>query len=834
MSETEKKSAVPNEIPCEVPCVNMEIDGIAVKAPQGSMIIEVADNTEGVVIPRFCYHKKLSVAANCRMCLVELEGGRKPMPACATPVSEGMKVYTKSPKTMQYQKTIMEFLLVNHPLDCPVCDQGGECELQDIAMGYGKDVSRYHLAKRSVPEKNIGPLVATELTRCIHCTRCVRFGQEIAGLQELGMTGRGEHSEISSFLEGAVNSEMSGNMIDLCPVGALTAKPSRFSARPWELQQQPGIGFHDCVGSNLYGHIRRGKLMRVVPRENEIINEVWLSDRDRFSYEGLNVDNRAVSPLIKNSKGDWGNTAWEDALEHVVKVCHEQCKTHGPETMAALLSPSSTVEEGYLLQKLFRQIGSDSIDYRLRQQDFKADPFMSFLPGIDCSIEEIASFDATLLIGSNVRYEQPIIHHRIRNAVRDEGACVMSINPQRFNFRFRHHDSWVVNHHEMPDALAQTLKAVLELKAGVNGSCDVLKLKGLDAILAGVIVTESARKIAQNLFKAKKPVIFLGGVALRHPQYSLLVSLSKTLANLVGAKGGLLTAGANSRGLAQAGCLPHRLPGFRTASKVGSHAKAVLTGESGSTVVFLLNLDPALDTGFGSEALEVLSRAKLVVALTPYLTDSIRQVADVILPIAASPETSGTFVNASGEWQSFAAMSNAPGEARPAWKVLRVLGNLFKQEGFDYVSSEDVLAEVKTYNVAELNLDMNAHFVRELDLTQVAPMPIKTGLARMNLVPLYGVDMVVRHAKALSETVQMKDLDKIIISPALAQLKNLNHGELARVTVGSVSVELPVLIEPTLADQTVSIFQSRLATLPLGNLCEGLTLEKAQKAGEPK
>ncbi len=816
----------------EIPCVNMEIDGIPVKAPQGSMIIEVADNTEGVVIPRFCYHKKLSVAANCRMCLVELENARKPMPACATPVSEGMKVFTKSQKTMQYQKTVMEFLLINHPLDCPICDQGGECELQDMAMGYGKDVSRYTEGKRSVPEKDIGPLVATDLTRCIHCTRCVRFGQEIAGLQELGMTGRGEHSEISSFLEGSMNTEMSGNVIDLCPVGALTAKPSRFSARPWELQQQPGISSHDCVGSNIHGHIRRGKLMRVVPRENEKINEVWISDRDRFSYEGLNVSNRAEQPLIRrkniSGKDSWEKIEWADAFESLVKTTHEQCKSLGPKTLAALLSPSSTVEEGYLLQKLLRQIGSDNIDYRLRQQDFKADPFMSFVPGIDSSIEDIASFDATLLIGSNVRYEQPIIHHRIRNAVRDEGSCVMSINPQRFNFRFRHHDSWVVNHHEMPDALAQALKAVLEQKAL---SLESLEIPGLAALLSQITVTESARKIAKNLLAAKKPVIFLGGVALRHPQYSLLVSLAKTLAKLVDAKGGLLTAGANARGLAQVGCLPSRLPGFRALSTPGSNAKEILTGESNASVIFLVNLDPALDTGFGSEALEVLSRAKLVIALTPYVTESIKQVANIILPIAATPETSGTFVNASGQWQSFSAMAKAPGEARPAWKVLRVLGNFFKQEGFEYASSEEILSEIKSYGAPELTF--NQELSKIIDFTKVAPLPIKTGLARMNLVPLYGVDMIVRHAKSLSETVQMRDLDKIIISPVLAKSKNLKDGDKARVTVGSVSIELPVLIEPTLADQTVSIFQSRSATLPLGNLCEGLALEKAEeKAGE--
>ena len=817
-----------SEVKTESPKVNIFIDGIPVQAEQGSMIIEAADKTEGVVIPRFCYHKKLSVAANCRMCLVELENGRKPMPACATPVSEGMKVFTKSPNTMAYQKAVMEFLLINHPLDCPICDQGGECELQDIAMGYGKDVSRYTLGKRSVPEKNIGPLVATDLTRCIHCTRCVRFGQEIAGLQELGMTGRGEHSEISSFLGESINSEMSGNIIDLCPVGALTSKPFRFKARPWELQQLPSIGFHDCVGSHIYGHVRRGKLMRVVPRENENINEVWLSDRDRFSYEGLFASNRATQVLLKNNKSDkvFKPIEWTDALEHIVKISHEQCRTLGPSTMAALLSPSSTVEEGYLLQKLFRQIGSGHIDYRLRQQDFKADLFTGFLPGIDCQIDEIENFDMTLLIGSNVRYEQPIIHHRIRNAVRDEGSSVMSINPQRFNFRFRHHDSWIINHHEMPDAVGQVLKAVLEQTIDREKAEQVFKnTQGLDSLLKNITVSEQAILIAKNLLAAKKPVIFLGGLAIRHPQYSLLLMLSKLLAELTNAKGGVLTAGSNAAGLAYAGCLPHRGAGYRVISEPsarGATARQILTGETNHSVVFLINLDPGLDTGFGSEALSVLKRAKLVVAITPFITDCIKDVADIILPMAATPETSGTFVNASGQWQNFSGMAMPPGEARPGWKILRVLGNFFKQSGFEYESTEDILSEVKTYGKPELKSQ------EVLNLGRVAPLPIKTGLARMNLVPLYGVDMLVRHAEALSQTPQMNDLDKVMISPALAAEKNLDNGDKVKISVGSVSVQLIVLIEPTLADRTVSIFQSRLSTLALGNLCEGLHLEKIQ------
>jgi len=831
----------------EIPMVNMVIDGVAIKAPQGSMIIEAADNTEGVVIPRFCYHKKLSIAANCRMCLVELEGGRKPMPACATPVSEGMKVFTKSQKTMEYQKSIMEFLLINHPLDCPICDQGGECELQDVAMGYGKDLSKYTLGKRSVPEKDIGPLVSTDLTRCIHCTRCVRFGQEIAGLQDLGMLGRGEHSEISGFLEGSMSTELSGNIIDLCPVGALTSKPFKYSARAWELQQQPGISFHDGVGSHLYGHVRRGELMRVVPRENENLNEVWLSDRDRYSYEGLKI-NRAEFAQIKNKDtGLLENKDWAEVLDVLVNQTHELCQKSplGPKTIAALISPNSTLEEGYLLQKLLRQIGSNNLDFRLRQQDFRADSQADLVHGfgLDHSICDIENFDTTLLIGSNVRYEQPIIHHRIRNAVRDDGAVVMSINPERFNFRFRHHDSWIVNQDEMPGVLAQVVKAAIELnknrcELGQKSGQD-LNFENLESVLSAVEVTDHAHKMAENLIKAKSPVIFLGELAIGHPQYSLLLGMTKVLTDLVGAKGGVLSSGANSRGLAQVGCLPNRRPGYQwivsgsSATSSGFNLKELMTGEIKPSVIILFNTDPVLDSFYGEQAREVLKRADLVIAITPYLTESLKDLADIVLPLAATPETSGTFVNFSGLSQSFAALSSAPGEARPGWKILRVLGNFFKQEGFDYISSEEVLGEIKSINLHKESVNSNFNF------NDLAPLPISrnldknpdiNNLSRMAPVPIYGADMMVRHAEALSQTMQMQDLDKIKISEKLAQDLNLKPGDWVRVSSGRHQAELEIKIEPVLADHTIEIYQARTKTAALGGCSEGFSLEKINKS----
>lgn len=796
----------------DIPNVSVEIDGIKMDVPQGSMIIEAADSTESVRIPRFCYHKKLSVAANCRMCLVEVEGGRKPMPACATPVSDGMKVFTKSQKTIEFQKAVMEFLLINHPLDCPICDQGGECELQDVAMGYGKDVSKYTQGKRVVPDKDIGSLISTDLTRCIQCTRCVRFGIEIAGTQELGMVGRGEHSEIGTFLEGAVESELSGNVIDLCPVGALTAKPSRYTARPWELQQMPGIASHDCVGSHVWGHVRRGELMRVVPRDNESINECWISDRDRFGYEGLHSDNRATDPMIKRD-GEWEKIEWADAFDHIVKVCDKLCTENGPETLAALSSPSSTVEEGYLLQKLLRQIGSNNIDFRVRQKDFKHQDVCDLSAGIDCSIDEIENFDAIILVGSCVRHEQPIIHHRIRNAVRDAGTHVMTINSKRFDLRLRHQDCWVVDKHTIPQALLETVKAVME-KTGKTYPDN-----GLDSLLTQIDVTDKARLAADYLVDAKQPAIFMGELAQNHQQASLIMGCVRVLRELTGSRGGSLTTGANSAGLAQAGVLPHRFPGGKAVDAAGFNAGQILSGEQTPGAVFLLNLDPALDTAYGQLAVDSLKKSNLVVAMTPFVTDAIKEAADIILPVAAAEETSGTFVNVTKKCvQSFVAMAKAKGQARPAWKVLRVMGNFFKQAGFDFETSQDVLKETQSHEM--MDIDCKVEFVK------LANLPDTSGICRVAPIPIYAGDMTTRHAKALSQAAKMRYVDVIRVSPNLASQLGVQNDDQLEVSNTCGTVTLPVYVDETMADRSVYIHQGRDSTKALGPDCENIQLKK--------
>ncbi|WP_235603030.1 NADH-quinone oxidoreductase subunit NuoG [Piscirickettsia litoralis] len=560
--------------------VQIEIDGETLEVQQGSMIIEAADEA-GIRIPRFCYHKKLSVAANCRMCLIEVENGRKPMPACATPVTDGMKVFTKSPLAIASQKSVMEFLLINHPLDCPICDQGGQCELQDVAMGYGSDSSRYVEGKRSVADKNIGPLISTELTRCIQCTRCVRFGSEIAGMRELGMTGRGEHSEIGTFIEQSVNSEMSGNVIDVCPVGALTAKPSRFSARAWEVRSSKNVAPHDCMGSNIAIHTRRNDVMSVAPCENEDINEVWISDRDRFGYKGLESQERVYKPQVKRN-GVWTEVEWQDALNIVAARMHETVKEHGAEELGALASPSSSVEELYLLQKLMRGLGSHNIDHRLREIDFSDQQQAPLYPRFQTSIAEIDEQNAIFVIGSNLHKEVPIAAHRIRKASL-RGAKVSALTPVAFDYRFDVNE-WAVPLAKWVGALALILKTAAA-KASVNISPELTAIvnnAGGDAAQAEVI--------ANQLITGEKASIILGRYALTSPEASVFRALAFELAKVTQAKVLLLTEGANGAGAWLSGAVPHRLvaghtvdsPGLNTQEMLEQKIKALFLIEHGA------------------------------------------------------------------------------------------------------------------------------------------------------------------------------------------------------------------------------------------------------------
>ncbi len=761
--------------------VKIEIDGRKIEAADGLMIIEAADDV-GIPIPRFCYHKKLSVAANCRMCLVEVEKAAKPLPACATPITDGMKVYTRSKKAVAAQKGVMEFLLINHPLDCPICDQGGECDLQDLAMGYGSSHSQYGEQKRVVKDKNIGPLVATDMTRCIHCTRCVRFGQEIAGVRELGATGRGEHMQIGTYVAKAMTSELSGNIIDLCPVGALTSKPFRFHARGWEMDKISSIAPHDCVGSNIYIESLRSQVRRVTPQENESINETWISDRDRFSYEGINSQDRISVPMIKHGD-DWVACDWQTALEFAVSGLKSVVDSKGAAQLGALTSASATTEEMYLLQKLVRGLGSANVDFRVQQQDFSDQTQMPLYPSLGLSISDIDTVKAALLIGSNVRMEQPIIGLRIRKAAMN-GAKVMFVNPIDYDFTFKVHAKSIVAPTAMEDVLAAVAKALQE--AGATAP------PGLDGLLASVEVTDAARQMAVALKASVKPAVLFGSYAETLPNAATLRALGQAIAIMSDATFGSLTTGANSAGGYLAGALPHRAAAGKGAS-FGLNAQTMF--KQGLAGYLLLGIEPESDVANPTAALTALNGADFVVTLSAYKNDAMLAYSDVILPVTPFTETSGTYVNVEGRWQSFQGAVKPLGESRPAWKVLRVLGNLFDVRGFEYLSSEEVRDELKalTSNIQS----EPAEWLCPSSLTDKS-----SALVRIADLATYATDATVRRAPALQATVH-GNAATARISAGVASALGIGDAASVEISQGDERCVLPLTIDNRVADGVV-------------------------------
>jgi len=773
--------------------VTIEIDGKPYQAEPGQMLIEITD-ANGIDIPRFCYHKKLSVAANCRMCLVDVERAPKPMPACATPVMDGMIVKTRSEKALIAQKAVMEFLLINHPLDCPICDQGGECELQDMAVGYGKDVSRYHEGKRVVFDKNLGPLIATEMTRCIHCTRCVRFSQEISGIQEMGAPGRGEHTKIGTYIEKNISSELSGNMIDLCPVGALTSKPFRFSARAWEMQQVDSIAPHDAVGSNIHLHVRRNQIMRVAPKENEAVNEVWISDRDRFSYQGLTAEDRLTSPMIKK-EGTWQKTDWEQALAFAVQGLKKVKDADGSSEIGALASPTATVEELYLLQKLMRGIGSQNIDHRLRQVDFSDQEAAPLFPYLGQTIAELEQSDVAFVIGSHLRKEQPLLNHRLRKATR---AKVMLLNPVDYEFNLAIADKIIAAPTAWVENLAGIAKSILE-KHTTLIPADMRKL------LAKVSVNEHQAAIAQTLVKSgQKRTILLGDLATAHPEYSTIRALAATIAKLSDANLGYL--GGNTSGAWLAGALPHRAAAGEPVTS-GLNAHTMLSKSLKAYI--LLGLEPELDSINGAGALATLKKAEFVVSLSAYQTPAMESYADVILPIGLFAETSGTYVNGEGLWQSFSGAVVPPGEARPAWKILRVLGNLFELDGFDYIASDQVRDELRPLIGDKKPETQTAWKIP----ARLSVDPANKALQRITEMPIYSVDALVRRAGALQSTMDAKITQGVHINSKLAAQLSLDKQ--VRVKQDEAQITLPVVIDERVPDNSVLIYAGQVANQAL-------------------
>lgn len=778
--------------------VKIEIDGKPIEVTQGSMIIEVTDEL-GITIPRFCYHKKLSIAANCRMCLVEVENAPKPLPACATPVTDGMKIHTKSIKTKSAQKGVMEFLLINHPLDCPICDQGGQCELQDVALEYGKSYSRYTEGKRSVADKNLGPLISTDMTRCIHCTRCVRFGQEIAGQREMGATGRGEHTEIGTFIESNVNSEISGNVIDLCPVGALTSKPFRYKARAWELMAGASISAHDCIGSNVYYHTHRGKIIRAVPRENNAVNEVWISDRDRFSYQALYQD-RLTTPQQKID-GEWQDVAWEDALPKL-KDQIEATLSQEPQSIGAFVSPNSTTEESYLIQKILRNLGCHNVDHRLRQTDFRHQDFQS-APYLGNTIESIENAENILLIGSDIRFEAPLIAIRIRKASQ-QGASISAINPVLCEYNLDHVNQLVSAKGDLAGLLFSVINAFCalhpEAKAQLPDNAKAILSEATD---------EQVEVLAKSLSIGASKHIILGAYAWSHPDAARIYYLAHLLGKLTGASVGEVSNGANSTGCWLAGAVPHRTAFGETRAE-GRNCQEMLDDPLKAYLLF--NVEPEFDFANAPHTLKALSQADLVVAFSAYDHPSLRAYADIILPITPHTEMQGSFVNIQGDWQSFAPVVSPLGDSKPLWKVLRVLGTLLGMIDMQFDHIHEIQNQLK---------QRFSHIKWQSNMLDMAPPQPQfqlspDALLRLAPTPIYAVDSMTRRAKALQDT-ELSKTDYLHVNQVTAAKLSLHVGDTVTVSeAGHSSASVKVKVNPCVPDDTVLLANNTVASRTIG------------------
>lgn len=778
--------------------LEIEIDGVALQVEDGSTVIEAAHQL-GTYIPHFCYHKKLSIAANCRMCLVQIEKAPKPMPACATPVTNGMKVFTHSDLAVKAQKGVMEFLLINHPLDCPICDQGGECQLQDLAVGYGDSASNYTEEKRVVPNKNLGPLVSTDMTRCINCTRCIRFTQEIAGLMELGQAFRGEHAEVMAFVGETVNSELSGNIIDICPVGALTSKPFRFAARTWELSRRKSVSPHDGLGSNLIVQTKHDRVLRVLPLENEDVNECWLSDKDRYSYEGLNSEDRLTRPMIKQD-GQWNEVDWQVALDYVAHALSDIAKTHGGSAIGGLLSPHATLEELYLAQKLLRGLGSENIDFRLRQSDFSSDGKRQGTPWLGLKVAEISELDRVLVVGSFLRKDHPLLAQRLRQRAK-RGAQISVVHSADDDLLIKVFAKAITIPSLLPSLLAQILKACAELKS-----------VSVDAELAAVHVSDDVRKIAGSLVSGRKVGILLGNFAQQHAQAGQLHQLAQRLSQVLGAKFGFIGEAANSVG----GYVVKAVPG-----ESGLNARSML--EQARKAYVVLGAEPDLDCANGVLAVSALKQAATVVMLTPFKSNAMLDYADVLLPVSPFTETSGTFVNTEGRVQSFHASTKPLGDSRPAWKVLRVLANLLEVPGFEFTSSETVRAEA---------IGQNVEFVSGLDngingISLATSSGASDQFERVTDVPIHFADPLVRRAASLQQTKDASTPVATMNKTTLARL-GLADGEAVRVGAGDTpSIVLAARLDSGLPDNAVRIPAGHELTAPLGAMTMTLSVARA-------
>jgi len=730
----------------------------------------------------------------------------KPLPACATPVADGMQVFTRSELARNTQQAVMEFLLINHPLDCPICDQGGECELQDLALGYGGDVSRFAEKKRVVKDKSIGPLIATDMTRCIHCTRCIRMLREIAGKMELGATGRGENMEIGTYIEQSLESELSGNVIDVCPVGALTSKPFRFKARAWEMQQHAGIAPHDSVGSNIHIHTRRGTVLRVVPRENEAINEVWLSDRDRFSYEGIYSDDRVTAPQVK-VEGRWQETDWDTALTVAAEGLRAIRDGQGADQLGMLVAPTATLEEMYLAQAVLRGLGSNSIDHRLRRADFSDQDSAPLAPGLGRSLEQLEQVDAALIIGSNPRKEQPLAGHRLRKAAMN-GAGILFVNPVDYEFLFPVAARAIVAPSRMPEVLAGIAAA---LPDAAHTAPEAVR-----ALIAAATPDAGQRAMAITLREAEDALVLLGNTAAAHPCAALVRALAQAIAAASGASLGFLPEAANSAGGWLAGAVPHRGPAGASVVTPGLHARALY--EQPRKGYLLFNVEPEFDCQDGAGTLRAVAAADFVVSIGPWAGESVKACADVLLPVGTFAETSGTFVNAEGRWQSFTAASPPYGDSRPGWKVLRVLGNLLELDGFEYTSSEEIRNELRRRVEAAADFTPPA-------VAAVAAEERGAGLERIGDVPGYAADPLVRRAASLQQTPDATGITARLCA-AQAQRSGVEDGTTIKVRQGDHVVRVALEVDERVPEGCIWLPAATRATAELGAGFGTVTVER--------
>lgn len=757
--------------------IKIEIDGIEFNAKKGSKIIEVADEV-GIYIPRFCYHKNLSIAANCRMCLIEIEKAPKLFPACATPITDGMKIHTNTEKVIEAQRAVMEFLLINHPLDCPICDQGGECELQDLTVGYGCSSSRFIEKKRSFKDYDLGPLISTDVTRCILCSRCVRFCSEIAGTDELGIIGRGSNSRIFTFLKEHLKSDISGNIIDLCPVGALTAKPSKFKFRPWELVQNSFISHHDCIGSNLYAHTFKDKVIRIVPKRNENINDTWISDRDRFSYEGLYSDDRITNPMIKKND-QWVNATWKDAINYIYKNIKEIKDIFGANEIAAIASPNSTVEEFYALQKFMRLIGSNNIDHRLNQSDFSNQENFPTFPGIDTDIENIDKSDSILIIGSDITKEQPIIGIKLRKIIA-HGGKVFILNPIDFNLSINITEKFIVNPKEFIQKICSLIKAY-PINETHNLNINIPSLKE---------DKDWCKNIISSFIGAKRKLILLGSYITNNPDYSKILSVSHMLSDITKSNFGVLTDGANAAGAWLTGFIPHRLPNNNINTEIGLNTLTALSKKLKAYILFGTEMEH--DSIHTKIYIDAIKNAQFVLSFSSFNNKKLLKFANVILPITTGYENSGSFINMSGILQSFNAIVPQKEESKYGWQAICDIANKFELPGFIYKNENEILNEFKA-----LCKDISKPIWKQMPIEDITSS-IKDDIIIIPEICYLSTDPLIRRAKSLQQS-------KTHIQHEIIKCNSHTYKKIKDSTNIYVENKLDIIIENNISDNCIVI-----------------------------